>query len=58
MSRAEVALREHAQQQLCVDGDGVVQFKLTAKPRVLLGTLSGPSLTQKGPQRSDIDLSW
>jgi hypothetical protein len=27
------------------------------RPRVLLGNLSGPSLTQKGPQRSDIDLS-
>ncbi len=30
MSRAEVALRELAQQEPCVDGDGVVQFKLTA----------------------------
>ena len=30
MSRAEVALRELAQRQPCVDGDCVVQFKLTA----------------------------
>ena len=30
MSRAEVALREHAQKEPCVDGDGVVQSKLTA----------------------------
>ena len=30
MSRAEAALRELAQQEPCVDGDGVVQFKLTA----------------------------
>ena len=57
MSRAEAALRELAQKEPCTNGDGVVQFKLTAKPRVLLGNLSGHSLTQKGPQRSDIDLS-
>ncbi len=30
MSQAEVALREHAQKEPCANGDGVVQFKLTA----------------------------
>ncbi len=30
MSRAEVALRELAQKEPCANGDGVVQFKLTA----------------------------
>ena len=30
MSRAEAALRELAQKEPCTNGDGVVQFKLTA----------------------------